>query len=131
MRRPDRPRRTDMDEHDRTPFRVDRRLERATSVIAVEGDIDLGTADAVREHVAAAQTEARHVVLDLRRVAFVDSSGIRLLIEAQLAADRDGFALTVVRGPAPVQRLFDLSGLDDRLTLVDDPSEAAGDDDPR
>jgi anti-sigma B factor antagonist len=106
-------------------FRVGRRLEDGVAVVAPEGDIDLRTAPAVRSELEAARGEAACVVLDLRLVEFMDSSGIRLLVEAQLAADRDGASFAVVRGPAPVQRLFELAGLDGRLTLVDEPAQAA------
>jgi anti-sigma B factor antagonist len=107
-------------------FRVGRHLDGEVAVIVPEGDIDLKTAPAVRAELEAAQAEAGRVVLDLRQVAFMDSSGIRLLVEAQIAAERDGFAFAVVRGPAPVQRLFDLAGLEGRLALVDDPAQAPG-----
>ena len=94
-------------------------------MVAPAGDVDLGTAEAVRRELEAVQGEARAIVIDLREVTFLDSSGIRLLIEAQLASDRDGYRLTVVRGPDHVQRLFELAGLESRLTFVDHPDADA------
>jgi anti-anti-sigma factor len=116
-------------QHDdeRPRFRVDRRLEGGAVVVAPAGDVDLGTAEAVRRELEAVQGEARAIVIDLREVTFLDSSGIRLLIEAQLASDRDGYRLTVVRGPDHVQRLFELAGLESRLTFVDHPASAEAD----
>jgi anti-sigma B factor antagonist len=105
-------------------FRVTRRLEAGVAVVAPEGEIDLRTADAVRAELDAGRAEAPCLVLDLREVTFMDSSGIRLLIEAQLTAERDGFDFAVVRGPGQVQRLFELAGLEGRLPIVDDPSQA-------
>jgi anti-sigma B factor antagonist len=96
----------------------------ATIVIPV-GDIDLVTVDEVRSHVRQAAGEARRVVLDLRQVAFMDSSGLRLLVEAQQSAEQDGFAFAVVRGPASLERLFEVTGLDGRMTVLDDPAQAA------
>jgi anti-sigma B factor antagonist len=110
--------------HDDDDFRVGRRLEGGVAVVVPEGDIDLRTAEAVRTELQAAQAEARRVVLDLRQVTFMDSSGIRLLVEAQHAADRDSFSFAVVPGPRPVQRLLELAGLTGRLALVDDPADA-------
>ena len=113
-----------MDDDD--DFRVGRRFEDGVAVVVPEGDIDLKTAEAVRTELQAAQAEAQRVVLDLRQVTFMDSSGIRLLVEAQHAADRDRFSVAVVPGPRAVQRLFELAGLTGRLALVDDPAQAPG-----
>ena len=108
-------------------FRVERRLEGGVAVVAPHGDIDLKTADAVRAELAVAtRGDARKVVIDLRGVTFMDSSGIRLLIETQVASQRDGFAFAVVRGPEPVQRLLEIAGLLPRMPFVDDPSQAPG-----
>jgi anti-sigma B factor antagonist len=117
-----------MDDDD--DFRVGRRLENGVAVVVPEGDIDLRTAEAVRTELQAARAEAQRVVLDLRQVPFMDSSGIRLLVEAQHAADRDAFSFAVVPGPRAVQRLFELAGLTGRLALVDDPARAPGGDRP-
>jgi anti-sigma B factor antagonist len=111
-------------------FRVERRLDGDVAVVEAEGDIDLRTADAVRAEIGAAVQEARRVVIDLREVTFMDSSGIRLIVEAQLSSERDGFAFAVVRGPAPVQRLFELAGLEGRVRVIDDPFDLAGDEQP-
>jgi len=96
--------------------------------VAPVGEIDLATIDAVRVELAAARAEARRVVLDLRGVEFLDSSGLRLIVEAQREAQQEGWAFFVVRAREPVQRLLDIAGLTARLTLVDDPAEAAGGD---
>jgi anti-sigma B factor antagonist len=106
-------------------FRIERSREGRAVVVAPEGDVDLRTAPALREALQAALSEASCLVLDLRSVTFMDSSGIRLVVEAQQSTAADGIALAVVPGPEHVQRVFDLSGLTDRLTLVDDPSQAA------
>jgi anti-anti-sigma factor len=59
-------------------------------------------------------------VLDLREVSFMDSAGLRLVLEAS----RAGASFAVVRGPREVQRLFDLVGLDEgRLTMLDQPPD--------
>jgi anti-anti-sigma factor len=65
------------------------------------------------------------VVLDLREVGFMDTSGLRYVLELNDRAARDGFQLRLVRGPAAVQRVFEVSGLDSRLPFVDDPADAS------
>jgi anti-anti-sigma factor len=53
----------------------------------------------------------------------MDSSGLRLVLEADMRARRDGRRLVVVRGPDAVHRVFTVATLDKRLEFVDDPSD--------
>ena len=55
------------------------------------------------------------LVLDLRGVGFMDTSGLRYTLELNERAERDGWRLRLVRGPRPVQRVFDVAGLAPRL----------------
>ncbi|MEA2304519.1 MAG: anti-sigma factor antagonist [Solirubrobacteraceae bacterium] len=107
------------------PFdlKVSHRRDGDVVTVAPEGDIDLATADVLRDELDAARRGAHTLLLDLRGVGFMDSSGMRLLVEVELRAAQDGFTLFVVRGPEPVQRLLELTGLAERLELVDDPSD--------
>jgi anti-sigma B factor antagonist len=94
-------------------------------VVAVRGDVDLATADALRAEVRGASERAGTVVLDLREVSFMDTQGLAVVIEAQQAAVEGDGRFVVVRGPERVHRLFDMIGLTPRLTIVDDPAAAA------
>jgi anti-anti-sigma factor len=83
-------------------------------VVRVEplGEIDLATAPTVALVLEDLRTTGfRQVVLDLKGVTFIDSSGMRMVVEARAAAERDGAHLTVLPGPPPVQRSFDMTGL--------------------
>jgi anti-anti-sigma factor len=101
-------------------FTVTTRRTADAVVIAPTGEIDLATVDALAQAVAAAREEAASIVLDLRDVTFMDSAGLRLVLEAS----RGGAGFAVVRGPREVQRLFDLVGLDEgRLTMLDQPPD--------
>jgi anti-sigma B factor antagonist len=113
-----------------TPFSVSRHTDRDAVVVTPVGDVDLATADAVRAELRAAMGEARTVVLDLRGVTFMDSSGLRLLVEMQRATDADGIRMVVVRGPASLQRLLDLTGVEGRVPMADDVEQAVRGDDP-
>jgi len=58
--------------------------------------------------------ELRHsgfdeVVVDLRRLTFIDSSGLRMLLRLRSEAERDGHHLTLVPGSPRVQRIFELT----------------------
>lgn len=106
------------------PFRVERSRRGDAVVVVPAGEIDLATIDAVRAELTAARAEARRIVLDLREVEFLDSSGLRLIVEAERDAEQEGRTFVLVRPRAQVQRLLDVAGLSARLTFVDDPAEA-------
>jgi anti-anti-sigma factor len=93
-------------------------------VVAPHGEIDLATVDLVREAVERELQPGEAVVLDLREVGFMDTSGLRYVLELNDRAQQDGFHLRLVRGPSAVQRVFEVSGLEPRLPFVDDPSQA-------
>jgi ABC-type transporter Mla MlaB component len=54
----------------------------------------------------------------------VDTHGLAAVIEAQQASAASGTRFVIVRAPEKVHRLFDMIGLSDRLTVVDDPAAA-------
>ena len=94
-------------------------------IVAAHGEVDMATADELRAACGAADAM---LVLDLRAVEFIDTSGLNLVMECQRRADVDGVGFAVVRGSAFVMRLFEIAGLNHRLRFVDDPAEALGDD---
>jgi anti-anti-sigma factor len=98
-------------------FSVTRRLAGDAVIVVPVGEIDLATIDTVGAEIEAAVAETQHLVLDLREVTFMDSAGLRLLLASSRAVDR----FEVVRGPQEVKRLFDLVGLEQRLTMLDHP----------
>ena len=96
-----------------------RAVERA-HVVAPRGELDLLSADEVQAELRARPEGCDIVVLDLRGLTFLDTSGIRLTLETLQELDREGVRFAVVRGGPDVQRLFTLARLDDRLTFFDD-----------
>jgi anti-anti-sigma factor len=94
-------------------------------VVAPAGEIDVATVERLREPLRAAEDEADAVVLDLRSVGFMDTSGLQLVFEQQRRAAQSGFEFVVVRGSRQLQRLFDIAGFGDRLRMVDDPADVA------
>lgn len=61
----------------------------------------------------------RRLVVDLRRLAFIDSTGLRLLLAYDADARQDGFAFTLIPGSPKVQRVFELTKTLDVLPFVD------------
>jgi anti-sigma B factor antagonist len=108
-------------------FSVDVLRHPGAVVVAPRGEVDMATVEQVR---AACEASGGRLVLDLRGVEFLDTSGLNLILEQQRLADADGFSFTVVQGPEHVQRLFEIAGLNHRLHFVADPAEALADDRP-
>ncbi len=85
----------------------------------VEGEIDLSSAPALLDAVlcAALANDHRQVVIDLRHVTFIDSSGLAAVVEMRRRL-RDNGTHLVVTGPSdPVRRIFEMTGLADVVDL--------------
>jgi anti-sigma B factor antagonist len=59
------------------------------------------------------------VILDLRRLRFLDSAGLRLVLDLDASARADSHTLALVAGPPAIQRVFEISGTLDRLPFTD------------
>jgi anti-anti-sigma factor len=106
-------------------FDVDIRDEERTVVIGVSGELDLASSPALEQELESrAASGVEVVIIDLRQVEFMDSTGLSVLVRAHGRATEKGQRFVVVRGPQQVQRLLSLTGVADRLTLVDSPEEA-------
>lgn len=91
-------------------------------LVHVEGEVDLATAPALEAALERAlEGSAKRLLVDLRGVQFLDSSGLSLLVRQDRAARRVERRLIVVKGPPQVQQVFELSGLSAHLTMVDEP----------
>jgi anti-anti-sigma factor len=92
--------------------------------VALTGELDISGAPALKDRlIDLERRRPRVLVLDLRELSFVDSSGLRLILEADLRARREGRRFAIVRGPDFVHRVFSIALLDSRLDIVDDPAE--------
>ncbi len=101
------------------------------SVESARGDIDLSTVAQAAEAMDAARPDRGTVFLDLREVGFMDTSGLRLIVEEQQRAAARGYRFAAFPGPPKVQRLFEIAGLAGDERLFADPSTlpAAGEGD--
>jgi anti-sigma B factor antagonist len=104
------------------------RREGASAVVSARGDIDLSTLAKAAAALDGARAGARSLVLDLREVGFMDTSGLRLIIEEQRRAAATGYRFAVIPGSPRVQRLFEIAGLagDDGLFLDAPPHSDGG-----
>ena len=93
-----------------------------TAVIALSGELDLAGAAALEQELERLEA-ADVVVLDLRGVAFMDSSGLRVIALTSQRAQERGRRLALVPGPQQVMRVFEITRMRERLEFVGDPSE--------
>ncbi|PRY01650.1 STAS domain-containing protein [Allonocardiopsis opalescens] len=103
-----------------------RRHEGRATVIELTGEIDVATAPQLRSSLEPAfgAPEPR-LVIDLAGVTFIDSSGLRVLIETHKRAEQDGGSLALARPSPWVVRLLRVTGLDRRIAVHPDVAEAA------
>jgi anti-anti-sigma factor len=91
--------------------------------VALRGELDLSTVGKVQDELNRIEAaKPPLVVLDLSELTFLDSTGLRCVITAAERAKDDERRFVVVRGPDPVQRVFSITRLEERLEMVDDPS---------
>lgn len=105
-------------------FSVETRNGDQAVIIGVSGELDLASSPALEhelERGAAARAEV--VIVDLRNLEFMDSTGLSVLVRAHQRATESGQRFGVVRGPQQVQRLLSLTGVAERLNLGDSPDE--------
>jgi anti-sigma B factor antagonist len=100
-------------------FEMTERREGGQVVVALAGELDLGTVGDVERRLQELRAERHAVLLDLDGLTFMDSTGIRLLLSACEEAERDGQAFHVTRGSERVQRLLDAVQVIDRLPYAD------------
>ena len=109
-------------EHGEIAFTVDVATADDGRVIVVpSGELDMATEGELRAALERAAAKSSAVTLDLGELRFLDTSGLRLILETAELARRDDFAFSVRPGPDSVQRLFEVAGVvglvpfDDRL----------------
>ena len=93
------------------------------ALIALTGELDLSGASALEQEIArlAARPDVERVILDLRGLEFLDSSGLRVVALAERLLGGGGRSLVLVRGNESVQRVFEITRMVERLHFVDDP----------
>jgi anti-sigma B factor antagonist len=88
------------------------------AVLAIGGFLEYGTAAALRSALLQfAHGDTDTVVLDMREVVFLDSTGISLLIQAKQRFDAQGTRFVLRQPSARVTRVLEIAGIDDMFTI--------------
>jgi anti-sigma B factor antagonist len=95
------------------------------AVVAATGELDLSGAVVLEEEIERLEAEAdlATLVLDMRGLEFMDSSGLRLVVMADMRAREAGRRFVLVRGSETVHRVFEITRMSERLDFVSDPEE--------
>jgi anti-anti-sigma factor len=101
-------------------FRIDSTRSDARRTLAPNGELDSGSCPALMEafELAAAELNGDEPHLDLRGLSFIDSAGLRAIIQLERTARERSMTLVVTPPPAPLTELLHQTGLADRLALI-------------
>jgi anti-sigma B factor antagonist len=95
-------------------------VENGTTCLALEGELDLAGAHQLETRLDEVEREGSpRLIVDLRQLAFIDSTGLRLLLQADARAKERGCELVLRRGEPTVQRVFEVTGAFDVLRFED------------
>jgi anti-sigma B factor antagonist len=97
------------------------------TVVAFAGELDIASEGPATEALEAALADGGLLVADLRELTFLDSTGVRVLLTAHLHAHKIGMRFGVARADGMVRRLLEVTRIDQRFPVVDDPAELASD----
>jgi anti-sigma B factor antagonist len=100
-------------------FRFELRSEPGRTVLTVFGELDLASCSQLAETLTQL-ADRETLVIDLRQLGFIDSTGISLLVRTHRSCQEAGHRLVLVDGGGQVHRLLELTGLVDSLDLVRD-----------
>ena len=99
--------------------------EDGLAVLIPRGELDVAGTPALEDALAEASGESGvcGVVVDLSRLDFMDSSGLRAVVLADKRLREQGLRFALVRGGEPVQRVFELTRMTERLPWVETPGD--------
>jgi anti-anti-sigma factor len=102
-------------------FGIEERRQGDTVVLALRGELDLVSVEEVQPRLDALRAAGLPVLLDIDALDFMDSSGLRMVLNAAEASDAGDWQFSLTHGPEQVQRLFESTCVTDRLPIVRRP----------
>jgi anti-sigma B factor antagonist len=108
------------------PFGVEIERRGKLLLLRLSGELDLASVASLEQAVRGASDRTNGVAavaIDLRDLAFIDSSGLRALLKTQDELAKKGLDVAVVRGRGQVGEVFEVAGIGKCLPTLDDPSE--------
>ncbi len=96
------------------------------AVLRLKGELDVSSSAALEDELQRVNG-ASVIVLDLSELAFIDSTGLGVLVKTHQRMREEGDQLAVVEGSGQVKRLLELTGLDRQLRLISSAEELLAD----
>jgi anti-anti-sigma factor len=107
-------------ESESAPFACEVVPEGDTVRVRPLGALDMATAPTLHAEIARLRDAGfGRILVDLRQLEFMDSSGLRALLTLHAQASSDGFHLGLVRGNSTVHRVFEVTGTVELLPFTD------------
>lgn len=103
------------------PFEIQRSQTAHGVWLHLCGELDIAVAAEAEAAITSAATLRKRVIVDLRGLDFIDSSGLALLVRCHDHATQDGFELQLVRGGGTVTRALEICGLERYFSFVEAP----------
>jgi anti-anti-sigma factor len=104
-------------------FHIESEVQPEATVVTVTGELDIASAPQLESTLAELNSPQRMVVIDLRQLEFVDSTGLGVLVRAHQHAAERGTRIGLVRGAGQVEKLLSLTGLESQLLIGDTVEE--------
>jgi anti-anti-sigma factor len=97
-------------------FELKRVVSDSGHTLVLSGELDMTPAAALQAViVSCVKSEPGGLTLDLRKLTFLDSTGLHLILFAQRLCEDKGAQFALIPGPRQVQRVFELAALVNRL----------------
>lgn len=106
------------------PLRVTTEQRGDAIHLTLSGELDIASAPSIEDALRDAEEQSPPVlVIDLRGLQFMDSTGLRTILSADARAREAKRRLVIVQGDENIQRVFQVTKLYDRVEIVSDPAE--------
>jgi len=104
---------------------IDSELQSDTARLTPVGELDIATAPQLEQEVRSLLGRAvRHLVIDLSRLTFIDSSALRLFIVLNDRSAGEGWTLSLIRPTGQDRSVFEITGAEETLPFIDDAGRA-------
>lgn len=98
---------------------IDVRHDKDRVVLVLRGELDLASAPLLQTEIQSSEVAtATMVVLDLKQLDFIDSTGLRALLTSHKRSRELGQEFAVTRGSPQTQRLLSITGMDEQLPNI-------------
>jgi anti-sigma B factor antagonist len=96
--------------------------EGACWTVCLAGELDIASVPELEAELTQILEDAGEIVLDIEAVNFVDSSGIRVILQLERTCEERGIRFVRTPGQTQAQRVFDMTGVSEQLPVTHEPT---------